>query len=319
VSTLPYVWRSAPEYPIPDRLNVALSLVVVSAAVLLLWVASQAEHWYVALGVGIAFSYLMLTDYALLHEATHGNLHTSDPVNYALGLVTGAMFPIPFTMIRTTHQGHHLRNRTDFELFDQFYPNEGRLVRTVQWYGILCGLFWPWVPIGSVLFALCPGVLRTRIFRTAKSSRHLLGDIRDREVRAIRLEVLFIVTWFAALFWLLSLEWKSVLICYACFSFNWSTRQYVGHAFSPRDVVEGAWNLRHVGPMSWLLMHGEYDLNHHRRPDVPWIYLPRFGRPSDPRPSYWKQYFRQWLGPQRCSEPAPESIAELPLSVHIQS
>jgi fatty acid desaturase len=71
--------------------------------------------------------------------------------------------------------------------------------------------------------------------------------------------------------------------------------------------------------MSWLLMHGEYDLNHHRRPDVPWIYLPRFGRPSDPRPSYWKQYFRQWLGPQRCSEPAPESIAELPLSVHIQS
>ncbi|MSQ94789.1 MAG: hypothetical protein EXR98_09570 [Gemmataceae bacterium] len=58
------------------------------------------------------------------------------------------------------------------------------------------------------------------------------------------------------------------------FSLNWSTRQYVGHAFSRRDVVEGAWNLKHYFWMSWLLLHGECDLNHHRQPEVSWYYLP---------------------------------------------
>ena len=44
----------------------------------------------------------------------------------------------------------------------------------------------------------------------------------------------------------------------------------MGHAFSRRDVIEGAWNLKHWPFMSYLLLHGEYDLNHHRRPEVPW-------------------------------------------------
>ena len=96
------------------------------------------------------------------------------------------------------------------------------------------------------------------------------------------------------------------LVLYACFAFNWSTRQYVGHAFSRRDIVEGAWNLRRVPWMSWLLLHGEWDLNHHRRPDVPWFYLPRLSPPDEPRMSYTRQYWRQWLGPRLCQEPEPQ-------------
>jgi fatty acid desaturase len=302
--------------PIPTRLNLALVIAVFGLAVFLLWLGSYVERWWAVLAVGVAYSYLLLTNYALLHEATHGNLAPSPWLNYLLGLITGALFPIPFSMIRTTHQGHHLRNRTDFEMFDLYYDSDWRLLKYGQWYGILCGLFYPWIPLGAVLFALCPGVLRTRIFRRARSSRHLLGDIRDREVQLIRVELLGIVAFFAAGAWLLELRWQNTLVLYACFSFNWSTRQYIGHAFSRRDVQEGAWNLRANPLLGWLLLHGQYDLNHHRHPEVSWYYLPRLTRSDDPRPSYLWQYWRQWLGPRRASEPAPESLQALPLSVH---
>lgn len=81
-------------------------------------------------------------------------------------------------------------------------------------------------------------------------------------------------------------------------------------------MIEGAWNLRHNRLMTWMLLHGEYDLNHHRRPEVPWFYLPRLSAPDEPRPSYHWQYWRQWCGPREAVEPAPESLKTLPLSVH---
>src|SRR5262249_49415891 len=98
------------DMPIPDRLNIALSLVVFMLAVALLWLGSRCESWYATLGIGIVFSYVLLTNYALLHEATHGNLHSRVRGNFWLGVLTGILFPVPFSMVRTTHQGHHLRN-----------------------------------------------------------------------------------------------------------------------------------------------------------------------------------------------------------------
>jgi fatty acid desaturase len=305
-----------PDMPIPVRLNLALVAGVFGTAVALLWLGSRAEKWYSVLAVGVVISYVLLTNYALLHEATHHNLHPRPAVNRWLGVLTGLLFPVPFSMVATTHQGHHLRNRTDFEMFDLYYPADNRLVKYAQWYSILCGLFYPIIPLGAALFALCPSVLRTRAFRRARSSSYLLGDIRAAEVRAIRLETALIVAFFAALAWSLRLHWQNTLALYACFAVNWSTRQYVGHAFSRRDVVEGAWNLRHNRLMSWVLLHGEWDLNHHRRPDVPWYYLPRLSRPGDPRPGYLRQYWRLWLGPRVAREPAPETLCELSLSVH---
>jgi fatty acid desaturase len=308
--------KPPPDMPIPDRLNLCLVFLVFCAALALLWLSSAVTSWWALLAVGVAFSYLLLTNYALFHEAGHGNLHSHPLVNRLLGTLAGMLFPMPYSMFRVTHQGHHLRNRTDHEMFDLYYPTDNRVIRCVQWYGVLFGLFWPWVPIGALLFALCPGVLRTRIFRHARSSNYLLGDIRDLEVRSIRVEVVLTVAFFALAFWLLQLRWQTVLVLYACFSLNWSTRQYVGHAFSRRDVIEGAWNLRHNRLMSWVLLHGEYDLNHHRHPEVSWYYLPRLSAPDEPRVNYSWQYWRQWLGPRPNTEPAPESLQQIPLSIH---
>ena len=311
------LYRETPaDMPIPNRLNLLLVALVFGGAIALLWVGSYVESWWATLLVGIVFSNLLLTNYALFHEASHASLHSHPAVNRLFGTLTGLLFPMPFSMFRVTHQGHHLRNRTDDEMFDLYYPTDYRFIRYMQWYGVLCGLFWPWVPIGALLFAVCPGALRTRIFEQARSSNQLLRDIRDQEVRAIRVEVALTVVFFALLFWLLQLRWNAMLIMYACFSFNWSTRQYVGHAFSRRDVVEGAWNLRHYRWMSWLLLHGEWDLNHHRNPQVSWYYLPRLSIANEDRIGYIRQYWRMWLGPRLTTDPAPESLQQLPMSIH---
>ena len=283
--------------PIPDRLNFALVCLVFASAVALLWLGSRATSGWAVLAVGVVFSYLLLTNYALLHEAAHGRLQSSVKGNYWLGVVTGLLFPIPFSMIRQTHQGHHDHNRTDAELFDLYYPTDNRFIKYVRWYGILCGFFWPLIPLGAALYAVAPKLL-TAIFRRPGATGYLFGRDPKASVNGVRFELVLIIAFFCALFWLLDLRWQNTLILYACFSFNWSTRQYVGHAFTKRDVIEGAWNLRHNRLMSFLLLHSEYDLNHHRYPEVSWYYLPRLTRPGEERPSYFKQYWRQWLGPR---------------------
>jgi fatty acid desaturase len=291
--------------PIPNRLNVALTLGVFGLAIGLLWLASRLESWWAVFGVGIVFSYLLLTNYALLHEASHGNLQSDPRRNYMLGLMAGLIFPMPFTLMRSTHQGHHDHNRTDVEMFDLYYPHDNRVIKFVRWYGILCGFFWPLAPLGAVLFSLSPRAVRERFFGRFKPTGYLMHGLQNAAVWLVRAETLGTVAFFAGLFWLLDLRWQSTLVLYLCFAFNWSTRQYIGHAFSKRDIVEGAWNLRHNRLMSALLLHGEYDLNHHRHPEVSWYYLPRVSSPGEAQPGYIKQYWRQWLGPRPNKEPAP--------------
>ena len=291
--------------PIPDRLNFILVVSVFLFALILLWLASHVSNWLTVGALGIVYSYLLLTNYALLHEASHGNLQSGARRNHLLGLLAGLMFPMPFTLMRSTHQGHHDYNRTDVEMFDLYYPNDNLVLKYVRWYGILCGFFWPLVPLGAVIFSISPAAIRNSIFGRFKPTGYLLNGIHDVAVWAVRLETLLIVAFYAGLFWLLDLHWKNTLLLYACFAFNWSTRQYIGHAFSKRDVVEGAWNLRHNRFMSALLLHGEYDLNHHRHPEISWYYLPRISPPDAQEPSYLKQYWRQWLGPRLATEPAP--------------
>jgi fatty acid desaturase len=294
------------DMPVPNILNFALVVFNVAAVILLLWLASWLESWWAVLGVGIVFSYLMLTNYALMHEAIHHNLNSNPAWNYWLGVVTGIFFLAPFSMIRVTHQGHHLRNRTDAEMFDLYYQGDSFFMKCCQWYGTLCGLFWPCIPVCATLFAVCPQTIGLQLFSGPPLGNANVKDITARDLRRIRLELLLTVAFFAALFWLLQLHWLSVLVCYGCFSINWSTRQYVGHAFSKREIIDGAWNLRHNWLMSKVLLHGEWDLNHHRHPEVSWFYLPRIAAPGEPRPSYTKQYWRQWLGPRLATEPPPK-------------
>jgi fatty acid desaturase len=268
-----------------------------------LWLASWLEAWWAILGVGVAYSYLMLTNYALLHEATHDNLNENATWNYWLGVVAGIFFLAPFSMIRVTHQGHHQRNRTDAEMFDMYYPHDSFFFKCCQWYGTLCGLFWPCIPICAVLFAIVPRTIGMQLFSGPPLGNANVKDLTPSDLRRIRFELVLTALAYASILWLCDWNWPNLLVLFACFSFNWSTRQYVGHAFTKRDIIDGALNLRHNWLMSLILLHGEWDHCHHRHPEVSWYYLPRMASPDEPRPSYIVHYLRQWLGPMPATPP----------------
>lgn len=298
---------SVRKYPIPNRLNIVVTVLVCCLAVALLVVASRLDSLWQQLVVGVLFSYVMLTDYALLHEAAHDKLHSSPRGNAVLGFVAGVLFPASYTMVRCMHQNHHRRNRTDFEMFDLYYPNDSMVLKYLQWYSILCGLFWPLVPLGSLLYVLVPSRVMTQVFRRANPSRglHMVNDVRPREMTRIRWETLAIMVALSSLAWFANLRWQPTLLLYGLFAFNWSTRQYVTHAYSKRDIIDGAWNLKHTRLMELILLNSSWHLNHHRYPRISWVHLPSLSEANEVRPSYIAHYWRQWLGPVACAEPEP--------------
>lgn len=306
---------TARDYPIPVRQNFLLCLGAILGSIACLVLGSTSRGWFVLFMACVLFSHLMLLVYSLIHQAQHGVLHPDRRINHGLGVALSFLFPASFSMIRTTHQGHHLRNRTDYEMFDLYYASDFKPMKFAQFYSILIGLFWPIVPLGGVVAAISPRIFSLGPFRRALSTSYLLGDVRGEQAWAIRFEVLGNLLFFALLFRIFHLRWEAVAWMYAAFAFNWSTRQYVSHAFTKRDVTDGALNLRTNRWMSALLLHGEWDLNHHRYPTVPWIHLPRIAPTGEPRVSYWKQYLAQWGGPRPCVEAAPEERGQLSLSL----
>ncbi len=292
-----------------DGHNLVLFAALQAGLIALLWLASNSSGWVFALVV-LVFAFLGLTNYALLHEACHAVLHSDARLNRAMGVVSAWMFPVSFTFMAIAHRVHHVNNRTDHEMFDYYYPDDNRLVKYAQWYSILIGIYPPIIPLGSVLMAVTPWLFWLSPWQRAKSSSIIFdrSQFPARVLNAIRLEVLGALLWWWGLFSLLQLDAMAVLIAYAAFWFNWSTRQYVTHAFSPRDVMNGAHNLKVSPLMAALLLNGHWDLVHHQHPRAHWQQLPALGRDSRAPIAYWPQYLRQWRGPRPNVEPAPQPI-----------
>lgn len=296
-------------YTIPGRLNLGIAAAVIALALGLLWLGARMSPMGIWV-LGVVFSFVMLTNYALIHEATHDTFHGRSGANWLAGTVLSWFFPTAFTVLRVTHIVHHCCNRTDHEMFDYYYAGDNRLFKYIQWYGLLLGLWWPLIPTGTALLAAARWVTHTPPFKRARSTAVLFDGFGKRELRLIRLEVVSGIAFSALLFHVLSLSWQVVLIYYACFAVNWSTRQYVTHAFTPRSVREGALNLAVSRPLGWILLNGHWDLVHHQHPHVPWTCLALLGRASPPSVSYWRQYLRLWAGPQPCPEPGPDMLPQ---------
>jgi fatty acid desaturase len=285
---------------------------VQAALVALLWVASQVSGIYLILAI-VGFSFIGLTNYALIHEACHNGLNEHGNWNWLMGTVASWMFPVSFSFMVIAHKVHHINNRTDNEMFDYYYPNDNLLIKYGQWYSILTGIYPPIIPLGSLLMATVPWVFWMRPWQKAKSSSIIFNRalFPGPIIWKIRLEVVMGILFWYLLFTWLKLDPWAVLWLYMGFWFNWSTRQYVTHAFSERDVLNGAHNLKVGRLMGWILLNGHWDLVHHNHPSARWQTLSELGRTSrDPIP-YWKQYFKQWLGPRPNHQSAPTAIKDV--------
>ncbi len=289
---------------LPGGLNLALLALASSLAMVLLAAASHSSGPVVLL-YALVFSYVNHMMYALLHEAVHNAFHPVKWVNDAAGRWAAAFFPTSYRLQRAFHLTHHRFNRTESEQWDYLRPGDNRVVKLAQWYAIMTGLYWLFVPLASLLYLVWPGVLQAVVLRNSSlaqqtSSDNYLGSLDGLDRRLARQDVLFAIALQVGMALLLGLTWKGWLICYAAFAFNWSSLQYADHAFSPLDVKNGAWNLRTHPVVRTLLLNYPLHRAHHQHPQASWKDLPDLVDPEEePQPGYFEQWLKMWKGPRK--------------------
>jgi len=259
------------------------------------------------------FSYTNNTIFSLHHEAAHETFHPNPKLNDAAGVLFAAFFPTIFSIQRISHLGHHKRNRTDEELYDYYLPHQSWWVKTYWIYCLLTGFYWAIIPVSASLYVVWPWAFRSRWFQDGPARwwgfRPFVRDIAQAPIARVWLEGLISLLVQVTMFVALDLSLVGWLACYWAFGLNWSSVQYSDHAGSPRDVIEGAWNLRFWPVAQWMFLNYNFHLAHHRQPGVPWIYLPKLVRSTDARPSFWAIYLRLWLGARK----APDGPGPTPL------
>lgn len=295
--------------PIPGTLNIALALGAYAGAAGLLWFASHAQSIWELVAAAIAFSYLNNTIFSLLHESVHGIFHRRGAVNDAFGMIGAAFFPTGFLFQRVCHFGHHRRNRTDHELFDYYTPNKSRFQTWFHLYCLLTGWFWLSAPLGCAIYLAAGPWFAGPLFKERIARFYgmepMVADLARAPAWRMRGEIVFTIAFQAGLIVLLDLSLTGWLACYGAFALNWCSLQYTDHAYTRRDIREGASNLRVNRIVQWIFLNYHHHLAHHRHPTVPWIHLPRLVDFSRPRPSFLRTYARLWLGPRHTDEPPP--------------
>ncbi len=290
---------------IPSRLNVAIAAGSIAVAIACLWLASHAPHWTLLVAAAFVFSFANNTIFSLLHECVHGSFHRNRRVNECAGVLFAAFFPTALTIQRVSHFGHHRRNRSDLELYDYYLPHQSRWLKTYWIYCLLTGSYWAIIPVAGFVYLVCPFVFRSAAFQNGPARwwgfREFVRDIAAEPIARVWPQALFTFAFQVLLWRMLGLDWIGWLACYWAFGLNWSSLQYTDHAWSPRDVHEGAWNLKFWPITQAIFLNYNLHLVHHRRPDIPWIHLPRFVRAGDPNPSFWTIYLPLWGG----ARPAP--------------
>jgi fatty acid desaturase len=294
---------------LPGALNISISVAAMAVAALALWIASNSGSWIAILLAAIIFSFVNNTIFSLLHEAVHGLFHSSHKVNEIFGSLCAAFFPTALSFQRICHLGHHRRNRSDAELFDYYYPDDNKFLKYTQWYGILTGVYWLMPPLGCLIYLIAPWALKINFFRGADSKvaqqtglDAMLSGFNDVPGRRIRLEIVASILLQVSLFKFLNLTWTGWLICYAAFALNWSALQYADHAWTDRDVRNGAWNLRVNLLVQYLFLNYHHHKAHHQNTSVSWLHLPKYVDFLEHRPSFLAVYRNMWLGPR----PYPE-------------
>lgn len=297
--------NSAEKFPIREGKNLLILLVTLPATWGLLWLASHGSLGYALLAAWL-FSLINNTPFSLMHEAVHGIFSGNKSRNTLFGILCAATFPTSFSMQRVAHLGHHRRNRTDLELYDYYLPSQSRLLRNLWLYtGNLLGLYWWSVALSNLLYLLAPWAYRSRFFvqrwAPALGFGPYIAELAALPAARIWGEIALAFSYQILVFYCLDLDLLWTLGCYGAFALHWSVLQYADHAWSARNIRDGAWNLKVLPPSRWIALNYHYHQAHHQHPEAPWYALPQLIDPASPQPSFWRIYFGLWMG----ARPAP--------------
>jgi fatty acid desaturase len=301
---------ASPRLPIPVLINAIAIVGYSSCYFLLLYLASHARSASGLIICSFAFAVNMIPIYSLIHEAEHRMLLPNLRWNDCCGQWLCALFIVSFTFFKHCHLRHHKKNRTDIEMWDMYSDHQARWARRSNLYLMLSGFGYFLIWLSVVLFAAAPSTIYRGLFqRHTEIAGFLEGSDQPRKLRAIRRECWAVLAFQATVLLWLQFHVGAWLTVFAIHGFVWSSQNYVNHAYSPRDIVNGAHNLRVPAWLKPIYLNFNLHLAHHQNPHVPWVHLPALVVPGSQRMSFFYNYLRLWCGPRLTRErnPAPSA------------
>ena len=299
---------SPEKYPIPARTNLVILFICSAVYGILLWMGSRVNGWQLFL-TALFFAVNLIPIYSLIHEAEHGILLPDKKWNYAAGFFLSLLFLAPFSFIRKCHLNHHKHNRTDYEMWDLYYEHQRKWQRQGYLYVVMMGLEYAMLLLATVLFCILPTLVFSKLFSWNREIRGMLvGADQEKILVKVRIESYAVILFQSLIFVLLDLHIYQYAVMFGVHAFVWSSQNYVNHAFSPRDIINGAHNHRSGLFSKYLYLNFNIHRVHHQKPNLPWIHLNRFVKEDEQRVSYWKTYLRLWKGPELTKEPSPAPV-----------
>lgn len=290
------------------RINIFLFCSFMGAAITLLWLGSHVDSAGKLMGIAVLFALVMVPLYSLLHEAEHGILDPHDRINQFLGLLLAAIFGASFEFIKQGHLGHHRRNRTDAEMFDLYYDHQSRFRRNLFLAGSRTGLFWFVIVLSTVLLPFFPRLTRMPWVTVTESAGPFIYGLNHRFERRAQRDAVITILFHVALFYFLDLSIIPYLMLYSMHAFIWSSQNFVGHAYSERDILNGAHNHTMNPVLQFWYLNFNLHLAHHQNPSAPWTELPKLVDETRTRIPFWRGYLRLWRGVRLTTETAPKSL-----------
>lgn len=298
------------KYAIPNVLNLLLILACSVLYFTLLILASNQNNWYSLLIIAMLFAIVMIPVYTLIHEAEHIILNSNPSVNNFLGRWLCCLFIAPFTFFKHCHHRHHKKNRTDIEIWELYLEHQIKWKRYGNLYGMMIGLGYWSIVLSVLLFATAPRLIYSRFFmQHTETAGFLEGSNTKEKKNASKWESIVVVVFHITCFFIFRYNVKAWLCCYLAHGFVWSSQNYVNHAFSPRDIINGAHNLKVPVWLKIIYLNFNLHLAHHQNPKIPWIYLSNFIKHDTHRISFFRNYLRLWKGPKPTNEPDPVKAA----------
>jgi fatty acid desaturase len=301
-------------------INLCILVMAGAACIACLWVAAHAESILGRVLAAVCYSFFANTMFALMHEAVHGGFHPSRAINESAGRIAAAFFPTAFSLQRAFHLAHHRNDRSDTERFDYYSKDDNHLLKVLQWYGILTGIYWGTAPIFCVLYALTAGIVSwPRVFAAGSrfarqtSAQEFLDVLEDVPLAQVRLDVATTILGQLLIIWAFDISLLAWCLCYGLFALNWSSLQYADHAFSSLDRREGAWNLKVNSVVRLLFLNYHYHIIHHRDPSIAWSNLPEVAKVGDPTIAYWRMLLCMWAGPRPLPDRSIHSSSSRPV------
>ncbi|MEP7233624.1 MAG: fatty acid desaturase [Ginsengibacter sp.] len=292
-------------YNIPAKINLAILVMCSVLYFVLLYASSHCSTSWIFL-YGFLFAIVMIPVYSLIHEAEHNILLPDTWWNNFLGRWLCCMFIVSFSFFRHCHLRHHKKNRTDIEMWELYYEHQVKWKRYGNLYLMMSGLAYLSLWLSVFLFSFAPSLLHIGFLQKHTEIAGFLEGCNQKEkTNVMRWESLLVIGFQIAIFYLLHLHFMPWLILFLIHGFVWSSQNYVNHAFSPRDIINGAHNLKMPLWLKPVYLNFNVHLAHHQNPRIPWILLPGFIRKDPHRIGFFRNYLRLWKGPKLTGETDP--------------